>query len=246
VNNKILKNKNLILEAKNLSLKYSDQTVLDNLNFELDQHSFCVLTGPNGAGKTSLVKILVGIETNFSGSLKIFNMPISIFRNNGEIAYLPQRLNQSSLAFPASVNDILNTNLFNNKDAEWEQNILEKLGIANFKNKLISQLSVGQRQRVWLARSLVSKPKLLILDEPTSGVDLKNQAEFYLILEDIVKQGAAIILVTHELETVAKSSNLVWCLNQKLIVHSSVQNFTESSDFQQIYGQSSLHLHHHH
>ncbi len=235
-----------ILSAQNLSIKYGDDIVLDNLNFNLEQDNFCILTGPNGAGKTTLVKILTGIETNFSGNLEVFGLPISKFKNRGEIAYLPQRLNQTSLSFPASVNDILGTNLFKNKDEKWVNNILVKLGILDFKNKLISQLSVGQRQRVWLARSLISKPKLLILDEPISGVDVQNQAEFYSILEDIFEQGVAIILVTHELETVAKSSNLVWCLNQKLIIHQSVKSFTNSSDFEDIYGSSRQHMHHHH
>lgn len=237
---------NNVLSAKNLSLKYKENIVLDNLNFKLDKPSFCVLTGPNGAGKTSLVKILTGVEKNYSGNLEIFGDPAKDFKNKGQIAYLPQRLNQTSISLPTSIEDILNTNLFKSKDETWVNYILEKLHIYELGNKLISQLSVGQRQRVWLARSLIAKPELIILDEPTSGIDSVNQSEFYSILDELFKLNISIILVSHELEIVAKSANLVWCLNQKLIVHHSIQEFVGSSDFETIYGQNLTHLDHNH
>ena len=232
--------------GQNISFKYGAETVLENLNFNLSPSDFCVLVGPNGAGKTTLVKILTGIEKNFSGSLELFQTSSKKFKNSGQIAYLPQRLNQTSVSLPTSVEDILNTNLFKTEDEVWLKNILEKLHILEFKDKLISQLSVGQRQRVWLARSLISKPRLVILDEPISGVDVRNQIEFYSLLEDMLKLKIAIILVSHELETVAKLANKVWCLNQKLIVHNSVQEFTSSKDFEQIYGQNKTNFSHNH
>lgn len=235
-----------LVSAQNISFKYGAETVLENLSFNLSPSDFCVLVGPNGAGKTTLVKILTGIEKKFSGSLELFHTSSKKFKNSGQIAYLPQRLNQTSVSLPTSVEDILNTNLFKTQDEVWVKNILEKLHILEFKNKLISQLSVGQRQRVWLARSLISKPQLVILDEPISGVDANNQIEFYSILADMLKIKIAIILVSHELETVAKLANKVWCLNQKLIVHNSVQEFTSSQDFAEVYGQNKTNFSHHH
>jgi zinc transport system ATP-binding protein len=237
---------NLILSAKALSFKYGEETVLDNLNFQFTNPSFCVLTGPNGAGKTTLIRIITGIEKNYSGSLEVFGVPANKFVNKGELAYLPQRLNQTSLSLPTTVNDILNSNLFKTTDQAWIDNIIKKLNIQEFNNKLISQLSVGQRQRVWLARSLISKPKLIILDEPVSGVDSINQAEFFDILNELFGLGISIILVSHELEVVAKSANLVWCLNRKLIIHKSINEFTHSTDFEETYGKNHVHLDHQH
>jgi zinc transport system ATP-binding protein len=235
-----------ILSAENLSFKYGEETVLENLNFQFIDPSFCVLTGPNGAGKTTLIRIITGIEKNYSGALEVFGVPANKFVNKGELAYLPQRLNQTSLSLPTTVNDILNSNLFKTDDIEWVENIINKLNIKELNNKLISQLSVGQRQRVWLARSLIAKPKLIILDEPVSGVDNINQAEFYEILENLFNLNISIILVSHELEAVAKSANLVWCLNRKLIIHKSIDQFTHSNDFEETYGKNHVHLDHKH
>jgi zinc transport system ATP-binding protein len=237
---------NSILSAKDLSFRYGDEIILDNLNFNFPNPSFCVLTGPNGAGKTTLIKIITGIEKKYTGELYVFGLPANKFVNKGDLAYLPQRLNQTSLSLPTTVNDILNSNLFKTSDQEWIDGILQKLHIQDFNNKLISQLSVGQRQRVWLARSLISKPKLIILDEPVSGVDSINQAEFFDILNELFSLGISIILVSHELEVVAKSANLVWCLNRKLIIHKSINEFTHSTDFEETYGKNHVHLDHQH
>jgi len=237
---------NTIISAIDLSFKYGEETILDSLTFNFPSPSFCVLTGPNGAGKTTLIRIITGIEKNYTGTLNVFGVPAAKFINKGELAYLPQRLNQTSLNLPTTVDDILNSNLFKTVDQEWIDRILEKLHIPDFNNKLISQLSVGQRQRVWLARSLIAKPKIIILDEPVSGVDSINQVEFYEILNELFSLGISIILVSHELEVVAKSANLVWCLNRKLIIHKSIEEFTHSSDLHDIYGSNHVHLEHQH
>lgn len=207
-----------------VSCGYADKVVFQDLTLRLFPKQFAGLVGPSGAGKSTLLKSVLGVAPLLSGAISISGKKI-----NGqvpvEVGYVPQ-VETVDWDFPVTVEQVVAMGLYRkSKRLPWLtrperdliRNLLERLNIGHYVDRQIKRLSGGEQQRVFLARALIADPKLLILDEPTSGVDVKTQHAILHLLGEINRTGVTILLTTHDLNAVARHLPWVICFNQKII-----------------------------
>ena len=212
-----------VLELRNVTSGYEGQPVLHDVNLQVASEAFIGLLGPSGSGKTTLLRTLLGSVDIYGGEILAEGAPIS--RKRPRFGYVPQ-LETIDWNFPVTVEEVVlmgrtpdNPLLpwFRKMDKEQAVEIMERLGIADLAKRHIRQLSGGQQQRAFLARALVSNPKLLLLDEPTAGVDIKTRDDVMHLLDEINHQGVAIIMTTHEINAVAAHLPWVVCVNGRVL-----------------------------
>lgn len=221
------------LKIESLYFSYDHVDVLVDINLELKNGSFLALIGPNGGGKSTLLKLIIGLLEPKRGKVTIFGKkPKDIY---SQIGYVPQNTNQN-LEFPITTLDVVlmghdtkRRPLFGygKKDTICALSALEQVGMKEFANKKIGSLSGGERQRVLIARALCSNPRLLILDEPTSNIDIDGQARIFELLKNLNSSlGITIILVSHEIAEVLSYATLIGYINKRLMLHEvhSLQN----------------------
>jgi len=222
---------NPIVSVTHLSFFYGQNQVLYDLNFDIFEGEYIGLIGANGSGKTTLLYLLLNILQPTSGNIKLLGCDLKKFKDWQNIGYVPQILADQSNTFPITVSELILAN-YNQKayknQKEALKNVLQIADIEDLENRLITSLSGGQRQRVMIARSLVNNPKLLFLDEPTSGVDNNSQNNFYTFLDTLnQKFGITIVFVSHDLDTITKKASRILCIDhfgiteQKNHVHQS-------------------------
>lgn len=232
-----------IIRVEDISFYYDSIPALENVNLTVYRGDFLALIGPNGSGKTTLLKIMVGLLKPASGRVLIFGKEIEKFRDWHKIGYIQQKATNFDTSFPISVEEViassLNSSPVSRKKFKTSQKskiieVLSTVGLDQLIHRPINSLSGGQQQRVLIARSLITEPEILLLDEPTSGVDLKAQEDFYDLLGNLNKQyNLTIVLVTHDFGIVNKHVNKVACLNQKLIYHGRHEEFCSSAAVQE-------------
>lgn len=212
--------KQIAIEVKNLFFKYDKEYILEDINLKIFENEYIAIIGPNGGGKTTFLKLLLGLLIPTKGSIKVYDKPPSRYKTS--IGYLPQRVN-FNLDMPISVKDIVLQGRLSSKKLFYEKEdykkcdqILEKLDLKDLKERKISQLSGGQRQKILLARALVSEPKILILDEPTASIDIKGQKEIYKILKELELTK---IVVSHDIKILFEGVDRVAYINRKLFMH---------------------------
>jgi len=237
-----------IIELKNVSFKYNDKLVLDQINLNINRGSFIGLVGPNGGGKTTLIKIILGLIKPDQGSVNILHQPISEFKDWNRIGFVSQKANSFNKGFPATVFEVVSMGLtakigyfkfFTKHHRAQVLHAIKQVGMEDYAHENIGQLSGGQQQRVFIARALVSEPELLILDEPTVGVDFKNVEHFYQLLHRLnIEQKITLLLVTHDTGVMTKYATDIVCLNQTLHFHGQPKEYTSLSDkeLSNIYG----------
>ena len=227
---------NPIITIKNLSFAYQrENDILEDVNLEVFESDFLGVIGPNGGGKTTLLKIILGLLKPDQGNVSVFNKKPKEARDL--IGYVPQFL-EIDLDCPVSVLDIVLMGIlsrkkifqkYNDQDLKLVEEALRFVDLYNLKNKQIGELSGGQRQRVYIARALIRKPKLLILDEPTASIDEKSEKDFWELLKEINKN-SAIIIVSHDTGVVFKNVNKIACLNKNLYCHDADEMTQEILD----------------
>lgn len=224
-------NKTLI-KVRNLSYSFNDNIVLDDVSFEVSRGDFIAIVGQNGAGKSTLVKIITGLyDIKNKSCVKRF----------GKIAYIPQKFNQDS-NFPGKVSEIFNLECCNCKT---RNDILQGLGVLGFLDKQFKILSGGQQQRVLIALSMLSNPDVLILDEPTVGIDVETSNSFYKLLKKLNEEnGVAILFVTHDTGMISEYFNKVFCVSNGKVCIDVAKN--AKSLMHSAYGCSFHEIHHHH
>nr|WP_106779951.1 ABC transporter ATP-binding protein [Lysinibacillus timonensis] len=233
---------NPLIELQNVSFQYEHTKVLNNISFKVNEGDFLAILGPNGSGKSTLLKLILGLEKPISGEIHLFGEPISTFHHREWIGYVSQKSNAFNSAFPATVEEVVKSGLTKKlglfkrmprKVNDLLDEALSAVGMENFKNRNIGQLSGGQQQRVFIARALIAGPKLLILDEPTVGIDHENVQSFYDMLAKLNgEQKKTIILVTHDVDTVSNRISHVACLNQTIHFHGYKKEFDSISSEQ--------------
>lgn len=235
--------KKTFVELQNVSFKYNSSLVLDDISFNVNEGDFLAIVGPNGSGKSTLLKIILGLLKP-KGEIKLFGEPFTSFQHREWIGYVSQKSNAFNSAFPATVKEVVQSGLTKKvglfkklpKDTNKRVNdALSAVGMDKFINRNIGELSGGQQQRVFIARALISEPKLLVLDEPTVGIDMKNVQSFYDMLGELNKKhNLTIILVTHDIETPSNQISHVAFLNGRILFYGDIEQYNQISK-EQIY-----------
>lgn len=221
-----------IIELQDVKVSYDRSPVLDGVSLRVDEGDFIAITGPNGGGKTTLLRVILKLLKLSSGNV--------VYRFNGKnvdtlpIGYLPQK-NTIDLRFPVTVNDVIASGLLSGfKQKITKENkakieeIIELVGVGDFRNKSIGELSGGQLQRTLLGRALISQPKVLVLDEPLSYVDKNFEHQIYSIIEELSKH-TTIVLVSHEMSVIAGMANRHLIVDHGLHECSARQHYVPTS-----------------
>jgi len=237
-----------VVEIEHLTIQYPDIKAIDDVSFTVNQGDFLGIIGPNGAGKSTLFAAMLGLNTKYKGTVKFFGTDIRKSKNYlKEIGYVPQKpIFEKN--FPATVNDIVKMGLQKESDENKVDEILQQLWIHELSDRRIGELSGGQQQRVFIAKALVNNPKVLILDEPVTGIDQQSIDLFYSILKELnSKQNITIIWSSHDLDAVNKLANHVACLNRTLFFHGESDDFFKNDELVKQYSEASMqeHMHHH-
>jgi zinc transport system ATP-binding protein len=233
-----------LVALRRVSFAYEGPPVLVDIGFTIEEGDFLAIIGPNGSGKTTLVKIILGLLRPTAGEVEIFGRPPASFAEWHKVGYVPQKATQIDPFFPASVEEVVGMALLggprqggvSGRAAKTRvKQALESVGMAEFAKGPIGRLSGGQQQRVFIARSLVTSPRILFLDEPTTGVDAETQASFYEMLHRLNRsEGLTIVLITHDIGVVNRHVNRVACLNQRLAYHGDHEGFCRSEAFREM------------
>src|SRR5690625_5245085 len=196
-----------IISIQDVSFQYGNRSVLENISLTVNKGDFIGLIGPNGSGKSTLIKLILGILQPYSGNIYLFGEQVKYFRDWDKIGFVSQKANSFNTGFPATVFEVVSMGLFgkiglfrflNRSHKQKVLDIIEQVGMEDYTNCNIGELSGGQQQRVFIARALVSNPKLLILDEPTVGVDAENVHQFYDMIATLNKEDITLLMVTHD------------------------------------------------
>jgi zinc transport system ATP-binding protein len=242
-----------LVEIDRLSYAYSGNLVLDNISFTIDEGDILGIIGPNGAGKTTLFSCMLGLLDDYTGTIKILGEDIKkknskVFKSVG---YIPQKktIEQN---FPATVEEIVSLGITTTGKVSKEKITLalETAGLLVQKDRRVGELSGGQQQRVLIAKAMVNNPKLLILDEPVTGIDLEMQSKFYSLLKRLNQENnITIIWASHDLDAVNRYATSVACINRSMFFHGKTYEFFENPDLLKAYSESSMqahmHLHNH-
>ena len=215
----------MIADIDQVAFSYNGQIVLENVDLKIFEGDFVAMIGPNGGGKTTLLKLILGLLRPSRGTIRVFDQPPQ--KTSYLIGYVPQdvHINQN---FPITVMDVVLMGRLvpgkrwrrNNPllDREEAMAALQHMEMEAFADKKIGELSGGQRQRIFIARALVTRPRLLLLDEPTASIDSKGQADFFRLLETLNRE-MTILMVSHDLLAISRHVKTVACVNRYLHYH---------------------------
>lgn len=212
-----------LIEIKNLSFSYNKINVLENVHLNIMENDFLAIIGPNGGGKSTLLKLILNILSKKTGTIT-YNVKKSL------LGYVPQNTNLN-LDFPITALEVVLMGHKSHKrsffgsskeDISCAMASLKQVDMQDFKDSKIGSLSGGQRQRVFIARALCSKPKLLLLDEPTASIDVKGQREVYDLLKKL-SLSMSIVVVSHDISVLLNYAKNVAHVNKNLVFHSLKQ-----------------------
>ncbi|MCT6922584.1 MULTISPECIES: ABC transporter ATP-binding protein [Bacillales] len=229
-----------IIQLRNVTFQYDETQALNDISFQVQEGDFLALLGPNGSGKSTLLKLILGLLKPTKGEIELFGEPIQAFKQHEWIGYVSQKSNSFNSGFPATVEEVVKSGLtkkvglFKRYPKNVDQLVIEALqavGMESFATRNIGQLSGGQQQRVFIARALIAEPKLLILDEPTVGIDHENVQSFYDMLVKLNEERQiTMILVTHDVDIVSEHISHVACLNKTIHFHGYKNEFDDISE----------------
>ncbi len=239
------------IHAEHLSFRFNGQDVLRDVHFSIRCGEYVGIVGPNGGGKTTLLKLILGLLPPTSGEISIDGKRPVDARRGGKIGYVPQRLMQADFLFPATVEEVVqsgHTRLFSfGRDKKNIDAALHSADITHLRHRQIGTLSGGERQRVFIARALAGNPHMLILDEPTTGVDPGARDRFYAFLRDLnEKKGLTILFVTHDVDVMTVEAKSILCVNQTVLCHVPAKTFAHDASLRDLYGEHVSRIPHHH
>lgn len=233
-----------IIRVEGVSFAYDGVEALVEVDLSVFRGDFLAVIGPNGSGKTTLLKIMVGLLRPQRGRVWLFQQPLETFNEWHRIGYIQQKATNFDPIFPISVAEVIAASLNSVRRPhaagriQVRKKVLEALqtvGLEKEAGKPMNSLSGGQQQRVLIARALATEPEILLLDEPTTGVDYPSQQNFYDLLGQLNQQRhLTIVLVTHDYGIVNRHVNRVACLNQKLFYHGEHSEFCQSDRFREL------------
>lgn len=239
-----------IIELKNVSFSYvtGSEPVIKNVNLEVHQGDYLGIIGPNGGGKSTLIRLILRLLKPSSGEILLYKSPVDGFTGWEKIGYVSQRAAHIDPRFPMTAEEVVymgrypKIGLFRfpgKRDREIVRESLNHVGMWKFKDKLIGDLSGGQQQRVYIARALAGEPEVIILDEPTVGVDVSAQKQFYSLLRKLNRDiNLTLVLASHELEVLAHEATEIAYINQTIVYYGVPDRFVKSRYFMTLYPDS--------
>lgn len=237
-----------IVEIKNVSFTYGKEPVLKNISFDIHAGDYLGIVGPNGSGKTTLLRAMLGLLKPSEGEIKFFGKPLSQFSDWSKIGYVPQKATNFDPLFPVTVGEVVAMGRYGKRGlarslTKADQLIINRalldVGMLDHEHKLVGDLSGGQQQRVFIARALAGEPAIIFLDEPTVGVDIKTQEDFYNLLRKLNRGfGITLVLVSHDIDVIANEATNLACINQTLIYHGEPEEFVKGDYLEKLYGKN--------
>lgn len=222
------------VQVDRVTFAYGDEPVLENVTLDIRRGERLGILGPNGGGKSTLLRLLLGELRPGSGAVRVLGGEPAIARRSGRIGYLPQRVS-AELSFPLDVGRVVLQGV-SSRVPPWRglgdqrsaaDRAMELVGVSHLARRPIGRLSGGQLQRVLIARSVAAGPEVLLLDEPTVGIDIAGQQRFGEMLETLRREmGLTVVIVSHELATIAATSDRVACLRRTLHFHDTPNGLT--------------------
>ena len=211
---------------------YNSVPVVRDINFSITPGEFAAILGPNGSGKTTLMKLALGLLKPTSGQVLLFGEPAETFTDWHKVGYVPQRTQATESRFPASVREIVNfgsysgfspLSIFKRDKSNRVDEAMDMAGIGQLASRRVSDLSVGEQQRMLIARSLVRKPELLVMDEPVAGVDAAGEEQFHTMVRRLNRDlGITIVMVSHDIGAVMREATTCACINRDIVFHGPV------------------------
>lgn len=214
-----------VINLQKVGFTYGEQWLFKDVSVQISRGDFVAIIGPNGAGKSTLLRLIANIYTPTAGQISLYGQPMGEFKNWHKIGYVPQNPARQQKSFPITVREVvslgcLQTNSLwarpSRADKLAVEAVLEEFGLQNFANRKIGELSGGQQQKVFLAKALVKKPELLLLDEPATGIDSQTKVELYERLAVLNKAGCTIVMISHDLELTARVATSALCVDRGL------------------------------
>lgn len=235
-----------VIELSGVHFSYGAQPVLEDIHLRVQPGEFVGIVGPNGGGKTTLLKVMLGLLRPQRGRVRLFGRDVERFQDWTRIGYVPQVATHFDPRFPATVEEVVaagrfaRAGLFKRLDRADRAAItaaLEMVGLEGLRGRLIGRLSGGQQQRAFIARALAGQPELLILDEPTVGVDCEAQEAFYRLLRDLKRELAlTLVMVSHDIGVVTEEVDEIACVNRRLVYHGDPRHFPSGEGLAELYG----------
>ena len=240
-----------VLELEDVCVRYGEVQVLDHVGFKVQDGEFIGIVGPNGGGKSTLLKAALGLVPTTCGEARLFGTPVARFRQLERIGYVPQHAVHVDTRFPITAFEVVLLGRVGRRgllrrlredDRSAAQHAMAEVGVGHLADRRIGALSGGERQRVFLAKALAAEPELLILDEPTTGVDPRAREEFYRLLDHLSHDHhMTIILVSHDTQALSLVVHRLVAVNHTVVFDGAPQAFEAGGGFGAAYD---IHMHH--
>jgi zinc transport system ATP-binding protein len=232
-----------LIELAGVDFGYTSTPVVEDISLQIDAGEYAAVVGPNGSGKSTLMKLMLGLLRPDDGVARLFGDPSHQFDDGSRIGYVAQHASASK-EMPITVHEVVKMGRFphvgfgrlSRDDWEIVDRALETVGMGAFASRRVTQLSGGQRQRAFIARALASEADLLVLDEPTVGVDMESVEAFYDLLDALNSNGITVLLIEHDLGAVTEHADRVICLNREIYFDGPADAFVESDALARAFG----------
>jgi zinc transport system ATP-binding protein len=231
------------IELSEVSFGYTSTAVVEDISLRINSGEYAAVVGPNGSGKSTLMKLMVGLLRPDEGVARLFGDPSHQFDDGARIGYVAQHASASK-EMPITVREVVQMGRFphvgfgrlSSEDWDIVDRALDVVGMTAFASRRVTQLSGGQRQRAFIARALASEADLLVLDEPTVGVDIESVEAFYDLLDSLHQDGITVLLIEHDLGAVTDHAERVICLNREIYFDGPASEFVASDALARAFG----------
>jgi zinc transport system ATP-binding protein len=232
-----------VVELSGVDFGYTAAPVIEDVSIRIDAGEYVALVGPNGSGKSTLMKLILGLLRPDDGTALLFGEPAHAFDDGSRLGYVAQQASASE-GMPITVREVVRMGRFPHvgfgrlsaTDHETVDRAIETVGMGAFADRRVTELSGGQRQRTFIARALAGEADLLVLDEPTVGVDAESVEAFYSLLGSLNDDGITVLLVEHDLSAVTEHAERVVCLNREVYFDGPTAEFPDSDAIARAFG----------